>query len=191
MTDFKSFFTHLCPIEEDNWRAFEKLFKPMQLKKGEYFIEAGEQARDIAFLEEGIIRAFYRNEKAQEYNKHFFLNPCFIGGYTSLITKQINYINQEALSECRLLVANYAEILQLYEKAPDIERGARILAEQFFVQKEQREVEIVLLDAEERYLKFQKEFPQLEQQIAQYHIASYLGISPTQLSRIRRNLAGK
>ncbi|MGE4347904.1 MAG: Crp/Fnr family transcriptional regulator, partial [Flavobacteriaceae bacterium] len=64
----------------------------------------------------------------------------------------------------------------------------RKLAEQFFVHKEQREVNIVMLDADKRYLIFQQEFPFLEQLIPQYHIASYLGITPTQLSRIRRKL---
>jgi len=68
---------------------------------------------------------------------------------------------------------------------------ARKLAEIFFVQKEQREIEIVLLDADRRYSLFQKQFPQLEQQIPQYHIASYLGVTPTQLSRIRRKRLGR
>lgn len=70
----------------------------------------------------------------------------------------------------------------------DIERLARKLAELFFVQKEQREIDIVLLDADKRYLLFQKEFPGLENMIPQYHIASYLGITPTQLSRIRKKI---
>lgn len=59
------------------------------------------------------------------------------------------------------------------------------------MQKEQREIEIVLLDADERYHIFQKQFSGLENRIPQYHIASYLGITPTQLSRIRRKLAGR
>jgi CRP-like cAMP-binding protein len=142
-------------------------------------------------LEGGIIRGFYRNNEAVEYNKHFFINPCFIGGYASLITGTPNQIIQQALSDSTIQVAKFADIQNLYQTCPDIERGARILAEQFFVQKEQREIEIVLLDADKRYQIFQRNFPQLEQQIPQYHIASYLGITPTQLSRIRRNYSMK
>ncbi|GMU95073.1 MAG: hypothetical protein AMXMBFR50_05900 [Ignavibacterium album] len=59
------------------------------------------------------------------------------------------------------------------------------------MQKEKREIEIVLLNAEKRYQIFRNDFPQLEQQIPQYHIASYLAITPTQLSRIRRKISGK
>jgi len=86
-------------------------------------------------------------------------------------------------------VANFEEFSRLYLSCPDLERAARILAERFFVQKEQREIELVVLDADQRYRLFQQQFPQLENQITQYHIASYLGITPTQLSRIRRKLA--
>ena len=164
---------------------------PKILKKGDCFIREGQTAKEIAFLESGIVRAFYRNSEAIEYNKHFFINPCFIGGYASLITKTPNQINQQALTDCNILVAKFADIEALYSSCPDIERAARILAEQFFVQKEQREIEIVLLGADKRYQIFREKFPHLEQHIPQYHIASYLGITPTQLSRIRRKISGK
>ena len=191
MNDLKTFFNRLTPISTDSWDKFVALFTHKVLKKGDYFISDGQTAKEIGFLESGIIRAFYRNNEAVEYNKHFFANPCFIGGYASLITGTPNQIIQQALTDCNIQTANYADIRALYETCPDIERGARILAEQFFVQKEQREIEIVLLDADKRYQIFQKDFPQLEQQIPQYHIASYLGITPTQLSRVRRKISGK
>jgi hypothetical protein len=82
-------------------------------------------------------------------------------------------------------VAEYQKITALFEQYRKVERLARILAEQFFVRKEKREIELVTLEAKDRYAIFQKEHPQLEQLIPQYHIASYLGVSPTQLSRIR------
>lgn len=191
MTDLKTFFNALSPISTESWAKFGALFTPNVLKKGDYFITDAQTATEIGFLESGIIRAFYRNNEAVEYNKHFFLNPCFIGGYASLITGKPNQINQQALTDCTIQVAQFAAIQNLYQSCPDIDRAARILAEQFFVQKEQREIDIVLLDADKRYQIFQKEFPQLEQQIPQYHIASYLGITPTQLSRIRRKSSGK
>ncbi|MGC9352945.1 MAG: Crp/Fnr family transcriptional regulator [Mariniphaga sp.] len=191
MIDLKTFFNELTPVSTESWDKFSALFVPKVLKKGDYFIKEGQTAKEIGFLESGIVRAFYRNDEAFEYNKHFFVNPCFIGGYASLITQKPNQINQQALTDCNIQTAKYADIQALYKTCLDIERAARILAEQFFVQKEQREIEIVLLDADKRYQIFQKDFPQLEQQIPQYHIASYLGITPTQLSRIRKKLSGK
>jgi CRP-like cAMP-binding protein len=191
MTDLKTFFNGLTRVSSDSWDKFSVLFTPKILKKGDYFITDGQKAKEIGFLESGIIREFYRNNEAVEYNKHFFVNPCFIGGYASLITGTPNQIIQQALTDCVIQVARFSDIQNLYETCPDIERGARILAEKFFVQKEQREIEIVLLDADKRYRIFQRNFPQLEQQIPQYQIASYLGITPTQLSRIRRKYSMK
>jgi CRP-like cAMP-binding protein len=166
------------------------LFKETILKKGNYFIKEGEIEKQLAFLQTGFVRAFYRNHEGLEYNKHFFVAPCFIGGYSSFITGRPNQINQQALSDCSLLVADFSAFTKLYDRCPDIERAARKLAELFFVNKEQREIEIVLLDADKRYKIFQDQYPQLEQVIPQYHIASYLGITPTQLSRIRRKFRG-
>lgn len=191
MTDLKTFVNKLAPVSAKSWDKFSVLFTPRQLKKGDYFIKSGQTAKEIAFFGNGIVRGFYRNDNGDEYNKHFFVNPCFLGGYASLVTQTPSQIHQQALTDCHILVANYATIQSLFDTCPDIERAARIMAELYFVEKEQREIDLVLLDADERYKNFQKEFPTLEQQIPQYHIASYLGVTPTQLSRIRKKLSGK
>src|SRR5690606_13706383 len=191
MTDLKTFFNKLTLISTESWDKFEALFTPKTLKKGDYFITDGQTAKEIGFLESGIIRAFYRNNEAVEYNKHFFVNPCFIGGYASLITGTPNQIIQQALTNCTIQVAKFADIQNLYQTCPDIERSPRILAEKFIVQKEQRQIEIVLLITDKRYQIFQNDFPQFQQQSPKYHIASHLGITPTQLSRIRKKLSRK
>jgi CRP-like cAMP-binding protein len=189
LQELHAFLNGISPIQERTWVEVRKQFSERILPKGEYFVKEGETAKRIGFLTKGIIRAFYRNSKGIEYNKHFFLPCSIIGGYSSLITSATNKINQQALSDCNILVADYAQITKLYDMFPDFERVGRRLAEFYFVDKEQREIDIVLLDADERYLIFKKEYPQLEQIIPQYHIASYLGISPTQLSRIRRKFS--
>ncbi|MBO9639958.1 MAG: Crp/Fnr family transcriptional regulator [Siphonobacter aquaeclarae] len=186
MSELRAFFDTLCPLPPDTWERLEPLFSPLTLRKGEYFLTAGALARQIGFLSEGVMRAFYGNDEGEEYNKHFFVPYCLIGGYASLITGQPNQIVQQALTDCRILVADYGQLTALYDTAPELERAARRLAEQFFVNKEEREIELVLCNATERYARFQQQFPGLEQVIPQYHIASYLGITPTQLSRIRR-----
>jgi CRP-like cAMP-binding protein len=188
LIDLKKFINSLSPITESTWKKVSSLFVPADLKKGEYFIKEKLVTSKIAFLQKGVIRAFYENEKGVEYNKHFFLPPCFIGGYSSLISGKPNQILQQALTDCNLLVADFNTFSRLYDTCPDLERVARKLAEWHFVNKEQREIEIVLLDANKRYLMLQQQFPGLEQIVSQYHIASYLGITPTQLSRIRRKM---
>ena len=189
MTDLYKYLNSISPLQDKTWEKIEPLFSEMTLDKGDYFINEGEQAKQIGFLTSGIIRAFFRNKEGLEYNKHFFVTHHIVGGYSSLVTSTQNKIIQQALTNCKLLVANYSEITKLYDLFPDFERVGRRIAELYFVNKEQREIEIVLLNADERYLIFRQEYPQLEQQIPQYQIASYLGITPTQLSRIRRKFS--
>lgn len=186
MTELRDFISAFCPIKEKTWKELIPLFSNVFLKKGDFFINDGEVATQIGFLQKGIIRAFYRTLEGVEYNKHFFKAPSLVGGYSSLITGQKNQIIQQALTDCHLRVADFYKFSRLYDSHPDLERMARKWAELHFVNKEQREIEIVLLTADKRYLIFQEQFPGLEQLIPQYHIASYLGVTPTQLSRIRK-----
>jgi len=191
LTDLKRLINFLSPISQESWEKVKSLFIEKALKKGEYFVKAGEYAKEMGFLYEGIIRAFYRNIEGVEYIKHFFVGPTFCGGYSSLVNGVMNQINQEALTDCKILVVNFADFIALYDTCHDVERAARVLAESYYAQKERRELEIVLLNADKRYEIFQREYPGIEQKITQYHIASYLGITPTQLSRIRKKNAGR
>lgn len=188
MIELKTYLDSFYPLARDTWDAVRALFVPATLPKGGFFIEDGQIAEKVAFLKGGVMRAFYRDASGAEYNKHFFTSPCFIGGYASLITGKPNQINQQALTTCEYLTANFRQLSLLYDSHPDLERAARKMAESYFVDKEQREIEIVLLDANQRYRIFRRQYPTLEQLIPQYHIASYLGITPTQLSRIRKSV---
>lgn len=170
--------------------AFYNLFRPAQLKKGTYFAREGRIEREFAFLETGLVRVFFRDQQGQEFNKSFFLPGSFIGAFTSLVSGSENYFYYEALAECRLWTADYAAFTQLFDAHPKIERVARIVAERLFISKDMKEVAVALQDAAARYEAFKQEFPGLQNQIAQYHIASYLGITPTQLSRIRSKRRG-
>lgn len=185
MEELKSYLRKLIPFTDEEAEMFISLFSEIQLKKHDYFAEEGKYASKLAFLSMGIMRAFFRNNSGNEYNKTFFTPPNFVAAYSSVTTKQKNLINIQCLTDCHLLVADFDKVTLLYKDFPKIESLARILAEHKFAIKEKREIELVTLEAKERYDIFKNEHPGLENQISQYHIASYLGISPTQLSRIR------
>ncbi|MEL6671604.1 MAG: Crp/Fnr family transcriptional regulator [Bacteroidota bacterium] len=185
MNLLKESLSHLVNFEQEALLALEACFKTVHYRKGAALARKGEYARKIAFVNAGVLRAFYSNAKGEQYNKTFFTQGTFVGAYSSLVTGQKNLIDIDCLTDCELRTAQYQEVVSLYETFPQVERLARILAEQFFVQKEKREIELVTLEAKDRYVIFQEEHPELEQLIPQYHIASYLGISATQLSRIR------
>jgi CRP-like cAMP-binding protein len=191
MNNLKDYFDAISKLNESTWDRISPFFKEEMLLKNEYFIEAHKTARQIAFLQSGVVRAFFINREAKEYNKQFFVGPSIIGAYTSLLTGGVNLIAQQALTDCTIYSCDYKSLTSLYDDYPDLERFARKIAEYYFLEKEKKEIEIVLLDASQRYLLFQKEFPSLQQLIPQFHIASYLGVSATQLSRIRKQFASK
>ena len=188
MTELEFFLDKIVPFTESDMRLFVSLFSEQHLKKNDYLAKEGEYSTKLSFLTKGVMRAFYRNNEGNEYNKTFFTSSNLAGAYSSLITHHKNFINIQCLTTCTLQVADFGEITKLYDRYPKVERLARIISEQFFVIKEKREIELVTLEASERYEIFQKEHPNLENLIPQYHIASYLGITPTQLSRIRAKI---
>lgn len=188
MLELFNYINAISPIKEKTFVELQNLFKPIKLKKNEFFVDDGSYANEIGFLQKGIVRAFFLNEEGKEYSKQFFVGPSLIGAYTSLLTRQPAKIAQQALTDCELLVADYRALEKLFDTHHDLERLGRKIAEYYFLEKEQKEIEMALLDADKRYLIMRKKFPAIESQIPQYYIASYLGISPTQLSRIRRKL---
>lgn len=164
MNELLTYINKISTIKEITFNELKKSFKPLYLKKNDFFVREG------------------------EYAKQFFVDSSIIGAYNSLLTKQPNKIAQQALTDCEVLVADYTEMENLYTKFHDLERLGRRIAEFYFLEKEQKEIKMALLDADKRYLIMQQRFPSIENIIPQYYIASYLGISPTQLSRIRKKL---
>lgn len=191
MTELKQYFNAISQLNESTWDKVLPFFREEKLLKNEYFAKENRISRRIAFLKTGVVRAFFTNQEGKDYNKQFFVGQSIIGAYTSLLTGQVNIIAQQALTDCVIYSCDYKSLTDLFDDHPDLERFARKIAEHYFLEKEKKEIEIVLLDASQRYILFKKEFPTLEQLISQLHIASYLGISATQLSRIRKQFASK
>lgn len=185
MNALKAYLKTFIHFTENEMDVFISLFSEIQLKKNEYFANEGEFSSKLAFISTGVMRAFFRNKLGNEYNKTFFTPSSFVAAYSSITTTQKNLINIQCLTNCTLFVADFKQLTSLYKDYPKFESLARIMAEYKFSIKEKREIELVTLEATERYEIFKKEHPNLENLINQYHIASYLGITPTQLSRIR------
>ncbi|WP_212004495.1 Crp/Fnr family transcriptional regulator [Chitinophaga sp. HK235] len=186
----RTYIESYSPLRETTWKRVQSLFVLQTLEKNDFFTREGEPAKNIAFLEKGVVRAFYSKDNGEEYNKMLFTAPSLIGGYASLITGKKALVSQQALTACTIRIADFRQLAALYDTCHDLERFSRKWAEALFVEKEEREIELVSLNATQRYINFRKAFAEVEQLVPQYHIASYLGVSATQLSRIRRKMTG-
>lgn len=179
---------NLVEIPSDEIAKLSRVFQPLTLKNGEFLIRAGEIPTQIGFVVSGILRLYYVNSAGTEFTKSFCPENHFVTAYSALVLNQPAKFFIEALEDSLLLVVDYSQYVQLCAGHSCWQTINHKLVEALFIKKEKREAELLLDDATTRYQKFLKEYPDLENRVKQYHIASYLGISPVSLSRIRKNL---
>ena len=182
------FLQRIYPITSEAWNDLAPFFELLQLKRNEYLIREGEIARYCYILQEGVVRVFY-NKEGNEYNKTFFVPGTFPTPLTALLSQAPCAISFQALVPCQVARFSYKAFTDLFARHRCLESLFRKILEQIWIKKERHDIRMVTNDATTNYHIFQQEFPELENQIPQYHIASYLGITPIQLSRIRAQLA--
>ena len=178
----------ISPITEEAWTDFEPLFEPLTLERNEYLIREGDSVDHCYLLAEGVVRVFY-NKEGNEYNKTFFIPGMFPTPLTALLSDSPALISFQALIPCQLVRFSYSRFRALFSKHRCLESLLLRILELLWIKKERHDIRMVTNDATANYLIFREEYPNLENLIPQYHIASYLGITPIQLSRIRGQLA--
>lgn len=175
----------ISPIPKEVWKKSEQLYTVRKLEYGDYLIKQGTMASEFAFVFSGVLREYYLTDQGNEYIKSFNFPGDFTGSYFDLLTEQPSTCNIRAITDCELAVAKFSEFRKLFSQDIAWERLGRIFAENLFLKKARREYELLALSAEERYDLLLGSRPDIEDLVPQYHIASYLGITPVSLSRIR------
>ncbi len=164
------------------------IFHVSKLQKNQFLVCAGEVPTTLAFLVSGILRLYYISDSGFEFTKSFCVEGDMIAAYTALLNNEPSKLFIQALEDSRLLTANYEEYRAVTAECPCWLKVNQTIAEQLFMKKEKRESSLLLDDAQTRYMNFRNEYPGLEGRIKQRLIASYLGITPVTLSRIRARL---
>ena len=157
-----------------------------ELNKNDYFSKEGQSTKDLGFIFNGILRIYYLNEKGEEWNKHFLVENDFVASSISPEKKSIT--NIQALTKSTVLCIPYSEIVRISKTYNEISSFIQKLTFSYLEQKQDREISLLSEDAMNNYLSFKNIYPDLENEIQHYHIASYLGITPTQLSRLRKKI---
>jgi len=163
--------------------------KEKSMLAADYFIRAGETPLKIAYVFNGLFRYVYTNDKGDEFTKAIIPENNFISSYSAMILNRPSYFAIEALENAQLLEIQWDDFKKLLDKDVFWIRFLLKFIEKGYITKEKRERDLLLLDAETRYKDFLVEFPGIDQRIKQGLIASYLGIKPETLSRIRRKIA--
>jgi len=158
------------------------------LRTSDYFINAGETPTKIAYVYKGLFRYVYVSKKGDEFTKAIITENNFISSYSAMILHKPSYFSIEALEHAQILEINWSSFKELLEKDIFWVKFLMRFVEKGYIIKEKRERDLLLCDAETRYKDFLIEFPGIDQRVKQGIIASYLGIKPETLSRIRRRI---
>ncbi|WP_379848754.1 Crp/Fnr family transcriptional regulator [Larkinella bovis] len=180
----------IVPLRETDITLIGTLFQPWHLKKGAYFVQPGQVCQQVGFIQTGLMRYFV-NQDGDEKIYSFGLENDFVCDYESFLSQRPCRRAVQAIEDVSLLVISSANLLRLYAEVTDGERFGRIVIEQIFVKTIGQLVSLYTDSPERRYQTFLDDYPTLSARINQYHIASYVGVKPQSLSRIRARWAGK
>lgn len=168
--------------------VFTSLLRHRQLRKREFILRSGEVARFETFVVKGLLRAYTIDKSGYEHVAMFAMDDWWVSDLYSFLTQTPGSQNIDALEETEVLQIEKTDLEKLYIEVPKFDRFFRILLQNAFVANQQRIIASISQTAEEQYLAFIKKYPSLEQRVPQHQVASYLGITPETISRIRRGL---
>lgn len=155
------------------------------------YLEVGNVCRHSAFVLDGALKSFTVDGDGKEHILSFATRDWWISDLYSLLTQKPAVLNIEAIADSEILVLSRENQQLLYERIPKFERFFRIIVENSLVANQQRLIDNMSATAEERYLSFIRKYPLIPSCVPQHSIASYLGITPEFLSKIRARLARK
>lgn len=165
---------------------FHSLLEYKQVKKKTFLLREGEICNFEAFIIKGCMRIYYLDEKGDEVIILFPTENWWASDIASFYEQRPSHIFIETIEDCEILLLNYTNKEKLYRDLPEFERVFRILVQRSHVVLQQRLFNTVARPAIDRYHDFIEKYPALVNRIPQHYIASYLGISPEFLSKLRR-----
>lgn len=178
-------------ITDEEFEFAKTLFLPKKLRRKHFILQEGEISKYSIFVEKGILRTYTIDEKGNEHTLQLASEGWWAADLYSFLTNEPTSFYIEALEDCELLLISKESWDILLDKIPAFERYFRILIQNNLVSTQRRLMSTLSQTAEEKYLSLISHHPNLLQRVPQTIIASYLGITPETLSRIRGQLATK
>ncbi len=166
-----------------------RLFFQRAYKKGDHLLAEGDICRYVTFVESGLVR-YYMNTDGEEKTTYFNKEGEFVCFYPSFLPQAPSVINIQAVEDCVVWLISFASMQQFYQEVEHGERFGRLAIETVFVSAIAQITSIYTDRPEMRYRNFLLHYPDIVQRIPQYYIASYVGVKPQSLSRIRKRLSG-
>lgn len=164
-------------------------FYTVRLKKGDLLLQIGNVCRQMAFVNQGSLRTFYFNDKAEEITHCFRTEKTFVSSYRSFILQEPSVLSIIALEETELIAIDYDKLQNLYSYSNTWQNIGRVLAERAYLAMEEYASVLNNESAKDKYLRLLREQGEVIQKANIEHIATYLGVKRRTLSRIRREIS--
>ena len=175
-------------IQEKDLELMKKFYKLRKVSKKDFFLKEGSTNFNQGFVVDGTLRVYYTDAKGNEHVLYFAFADWWVGDLSAFHFDDAATLNVQALEESYLLEISKEDLEYLFEQIPALERLFRVMAQRTLAVLQKRFLMTVSAHAEERYQELLQRHPGIEQIVAQHQIASYLGILPESLSRMKKKL---
>jgi CRP-like cAMP-binding protein len=184
MEALRRYFDRFIVLDDTEWADFEACIRKERIPRKTLLLKQGEVCNFIAFIDEGVFR-FYTMKDVDELITAFFFKGDIVSNYRSFLTRNPSEHHIEAMEDSLIYRVNLGQLQLLYDKHKRIERLGRLIAENLYLTVSRRLDSFMFASPAERYEELVRRNSRLLQDVPQYMIASYLGIKPETLSRIR------
>lgn len=178
---------HLTDAELAHFNTF---LRPKTLRKKAFLQHAGEVTQSVSFVSKGILRSYSIDQKGEEHIMQFAPEEWWVSDIYSGLTGKPSQLFIDAIENSEILILGHDYQEKLFVEIPAFERYFRLLAQNRFLALQERISNALNETAEQKYRHFLEKYPTLPQRVPQHQIASYLGIQPETLSRLRRKKGG-
>ncbi|SMP23270.1 Crp/Fnr family transcriptional regulator [Chryseobacterium profundimaris] len=187
MQQIRDYFEQKVKMSDKDWLLFSSKLIRQEFPKNNVLLKTGNPENYLSFVEEGIIRFFIPKEE-NDLTFAFVFSNSFVSGYDSFLTQKQSTYTIQTLTKTVLWRITYEDLQLIYEQTEIGNTIGRKAGEELFLKKSKREISLLNETAEERYLNLFTEQPHLIKNIPLKYIASYIGITPQALSRIRKRI---
>ncbi len=184
----RAYFDQQAILSDSDWELFQSKLIERRFRKGSIVISEGDTENYLSFIVSGSVRLFTVTSEGDDVSVEFCSAPGFCSSYSSFISQTPSNLSIEAIDDLTLLSISYADLNEAYSCSATGERLGRINAERYLQYKEEKQISLLTKTATERYLELLQNNPELFQLTKLQHIASFLGIKPESLSRIRKSM---
>ena len=184
----KKYLEQLCPISQEDWELFSSRLQRRVFDRKQQVLRAGEIENYVSFIDQGIVR-YYVEEGDKDITFELAFENSLAAGYDSFLTRTPVVYSGETLVPTELWSITYTDLQAVYAESKVGERLGRLAAEQLYIRKNKRQMWLLKDTAEQRYMRLVHEYSHFLQLVPLKYLASYIGITPQALSRIRKRIS--